>query len=104
MVCDCEYPAFLSVKTRRAKKEHKCCECLGTIPFCAQYEVATGKWDGEFVEFKTCLQCVALRKEVFEKSCYVLGGISEEISQFDEENYTKPIKLFIERRKLNGNR
>jgi hypothetical protein len=50
-----EAPSCFQSATRRARKAHTCGECDETIPPGAQYEVASGVWDGQASTFKTCL-------------------------------------------------
>jgi hypothetical protein len=55
--------AFLRL-TRRARKEHRCCECLGTIRKGESYTFCSGIWDNEPASFKTCPDCIQLRFQV----------------------------------------
>ena len=52
--CDESYP--------KARKEHICCECREVIGKGRKYQLITGKWEGEFGTFKTCMACAAIRK------------------------------------------
>lgn len=63
-MCHCvlsDPPSCFSKKTRRAKKEHWCCECRRLIKPGEHYEYASGVWDGNPDSFKTCERCVRLR-------------------------------------------
>jgi len=62
----CECPLMYSEVIRRARKPHKCCECGTAIAEGEQYQVASGKWDGRFDTFCTCLACVAIRSKAIE--------------------------------------
>ena len=53
-LCDESYP--------KARKEHICCECREVIKKGQKYQLFTGKWEGEFSAFKTCIACAAIRK------------------------------------------
>jgi hypothetical protein len=57
--CSCDYdaPAFYNKAIRRARKEHKCCECGGRILPGDQYEHVAGVWEGNFDTFMTCERC-----------------------------------------------
>jgi len=44
-----------------ARKSHECCECGDTIRPGDRYEVASGRWDGEWSRFSTCLGCMRVR-------------------------------------------
>lgn len=59
----CELPHFFSLEKRKAKKEHTCCECLGTIYVGEKYIKIWGVWDDP-LSFKICLDCDELRSEV----------------------------------------
>ena len=45
-----------------ARKDHRCCECLGEIKKGDKYEVSSGIADGEWFRYKTCLPCSRIRK------------------------------------------
>lgn len=60
---DCEMPQAFQQKMRKAKKEHKCCECHKIIAVGETYEYSSGVWDGRPASFKTCTECVAIRSE-----------------------------------------
>ena len=89
MECSCEiyagidegYPDFTSTKMFTAKKDHKCTECKGVIKKGAQYEKTVGKWDGNFDTFKTCLDCLSLRREFF-RGGYYYGWIWEDFETY----------------------
>ncbi len=63
----CEFPDFSSAYTRKARKEHRCCECRGTIFKGETYHIFAGAWSGDFAEYKTCMDCEELRKELIVK-------------------------------------
>jgi hypothetical protein len=46
----------------RARKPQKCCECGERINPGDRYEIVSGKWDGEWASFKTCLPCKEIRE------------------------------------------
>lgn len=56
-------PSFCNVVYRKAKKEHRCCECSGLIHVGEKHEYASGVWDGDFRAFRTCSSCETLRSE-----------------------------------------
>lgn len=59
-----EYPqAFQSTK-RKARKEHRCCECLGTIRKGETYTYVSGIWDSRPSDYKTCPDCTLLRFQI----------------------------------------
>ena len=61
--CDDDGPEAFCEVTRKARKEHRCCECRGVIRAGQTYEHASGIWEGEPRSFKTCAACVEARKE-----------------------------------------
>ena len=69
---------FTSVK-RKARKQHKCCECKRQIEAGETYLVEEGKWDGEFETFKTCSDCLSIRETFFGYG-FILGEILETLS------------------------
>lgn len=56
---------FEKIEDRTAKKQHKCCECKRIIEIGEQYENYSGKWNGNFDYFKTCSDCLSVRKSFF---------------------------------------
>lgn len=57
-------PSFCNTIHRVARKQHRCCECLGTIEPADVYERVTGCWDGSMATFKTCLHCETARDDL----------------------------------------
>lgn len=84
MECSCEIdvdiddagPDFSSTKMLKAKIDHECIECRGVIKKGDQYEKTSGKWDGNFDSFRTCVDCLSRRKEFF-RGGYYYGRIWE---------------------------
>ncbi|RQM44552.1 hypothetical protein EHZ19_28295 [Paraburkholderia bannensis] len=63
MSCYCDYdysefPTLYAESTVKARREHRCCECLGVIKTGESYQRRSGKWEGQFRSFKTCQRCV----------------------------------------------
>ena len=93
LICDCstdfgDAPSCSVVKTRRARKEHKCCECHGLILPGSRYEYTSGIWDGDPMDFKTCLTCVAIREQYCPRS-WVYGMLAESIHECLGFDYRK---------------
>lgn len=66
MQCDCsiidyERSDVYEDKIQKARKEHVCCECSGTIKVGDQYEYVKGLWEGTFSIYKTCIPCKSIR-------------------------------------------
>lgn len=72
MSCGCVYVEhdgdlgfYAGAETRKAIKEHKCVECSRTIEPGEKYEYASGCWEAGWKHFKTCSDCLSVRKEFF---------------------------------------
>ncbi len=61
---DDEPPRVWSELTPKARREHTCCECKGTIAKGETYHLFKGCWDGDWATFKTCADCEQIRDEV----------------------------------------
>lgn len=58
-------PGFYTKRNPTAKKEHKCSECKRIIKPFEKYEYASGLWEGKFLIFKTCSDCLSIINEFF---------------------------------------
>lgn len=70
MSCVClpyeDGPQVAVVRMRRAKREHRCCECMGTIGVGERYEHTRGLWDGPpWITYKVCDPCREIRDAFF---------------------------------------
>lgn len=66
MECGCCFddydpPSFYNETFPVARKEHKCCECHGTILPGQEYQKVAGVWAGRFEVYKTCMTCYLIR-------------------------------------------
>jgi len=62
-----EYDGYNDFESRywlKARKDHKCYECCRVIVKGEKYQKFSGKYDGEFFEFKTCAACESLREHI----------------------------------------
>ena len=59
-----EIPSVFSDTVRKARREHKCCECRRAIKIGEQYHLSKGCWEGKWDEYKTCMDCQDLREEI----------------------------------------
>lgn len=50
-------PSAFQAVDRKARKEHKCCECGIKIMPGTVYRYSSGVWDGQGRSFKQCLNC-----------------------------------------------
>ena len=76
-------PDVCGTLTVRARKPQTCCECKCAIEPGDTYEVASGKWDGEWASFKTCAPCAEVRR-VFCCDGWVYGCLWEDAEEFLE--------------------
>lgn len=67
---DCDGPAFFSEYMRKARTIHRCTGCGRVIASKEVYEYVSGLWDGDFCVFKTCKDCLSMRKEFFKTFTY----------------------------------
>lgn len=69
--CGCVYvgdydPADVCVDhMRKARRRHECCECRRVIAPKEWYEDSFLVWDGRPARYKTCEDCLSLRKAFF---------------------------------------
>ncbi len=56
-------PKCWTQKTPKSSKEHRCCECRGTIAIGETCHLFSGIWDSA-QSYKTCAECEILRDEV----------------------------------------
>jgi hypothetical protein len=59
-----ELPSCYGHEQRKARKDHLCCECCGTISKGEVYHFHHGVWDGRAASYKVCVDCEALKEEV----------------------------------------
>lgn len=74
---DYEGPRFYEMSWRKARKEHRCCECGETILPGTSYEYVAGYWD-DFGTYKTCDRCVQVRELI--KDFEMASGCDEDES------------------------
>ena len=59
-----ELPSVYECDERKARKDHKCCECRGIISKGEIYNYHHGIWDGQAESFKVCSDCESLRGDI----------------------------------------
>lgn len=59
-----EMPSVYACDERKARKDHKCCECRGIISKGEVYFYHHGIWDGQAESFKICSDCEVLKTEI----------------------------------------
>lgn len=62
---DAESPSAYSYTFRKARKDHRCHECRGTIKKGEKYHYHSGIWDGP-CSYKICVDCESLRNDMNE--------------------------------------
>jgi hypothetical protein len=72
----------------RARKPHKCGECLRTIEPGEIYEKTVGIHEGDFDTYITCEQCVSVR-DWLQKVCggWIYSMVEEDIAEHFREGY-----------------
>ncbi len=69
-MCECgEAPSVGRMTWPKARRDHTCCECHGTIAAGEKYRSCWGVWDGEAATYRTCGDCLDL-----EEWCQSDGG------------------------------
>lgn len=59
---DYETAEFYSYEYPKARKQHTCCECRRPIEKGQQYERYASKFDGVMESYKTCTDCMNIRR------------------------------------------
>ena len=69
-----DMPSVWTEEDRKARKEHKCCECGEIIKVGEKYEYFSGCYDGKWWVYKTCEVCSNIRDDL---CCdgYILGEL-----------------------------
>lgn len=67
---------------RKARKEHRCCECGRGIEVGERHEYMRGLYDGSWDTFRTCAHCIAARSWLrVECRGWLYCGVGEELEQ-----------------------
>lgn len=69
-IADYEGPDVCNSKITKARNAHKCTECGQPIDLGTEYEYVTGRWDGDDHTYKTCSDCLSLRRQFFSRGYY----------------------------------
>lgn len=87
-----DMPKCSTVVIRKARKEHKCCECRKVISKGDKYEYLSGVWD-EPQSYKTCISCADMRTLATKESARFnyaeewypeLGNLQEWIREYEQ--------------------
>jgi hypothetical protein len=79
---------FYEGRTVKARKSHKCYECGELIAMGTRYFKESGKWDGEFGSFETCLICAEIRTAFTCDGVICFGELWNEITDYLFPNMT----------------
>jgi len=91
---DCGQPEVCGTLIVKARKPQKCCECHDSISPGERYEIVSGKWEGEWSSFKTCLPCKEIR-EAFCCEGWVYSTLWEDAEGFLEKLSTGCLEKLI---------
>jgi len=96
--CDGDPPEFYDVNIVKGRKPHQCCECLAVILPGEFQQVASGKWEGDFAVFRTCMKCVELRELLVARGleCWAHGYLLEDLA--GDENLGEVDEFKVRRR------
>lgn len=101
MCYDGESPNVYEEWCPTARKRHRCYECGGWIEPGEKYQRVRGLWDGDWLTYKTCAECVSIRNHLFGKNEYIFGDLNQCL--FEEKSSTHPLILrFLENRERRG--
>lgn len=95
--CNCSVdgydpPTVYLVHRYKARRSHTCCECQREIKKRETYEQATGRWDGEWSTYKTCLGCLRIRDHLSPDG-WMHGGLAEAVEECIGFNYVTGIEV-----------
>ncbi len=75
---------FFNKETRKARKEHTCCECLQIIHKREKYLASCGKYDSNFFSDKTCAICDEIKMAFLDPQMNAMepGSLWEEMRDY----------------------
>lgn len=97
----CSMPEVFTSKTGIvARKEHKCCECKGSIHKGEAYYYCQGQWEGDFSRYRQHLNCkeacTMIRDNFFQGECIGFGELFEYYHEYidpaDKNQYAFPAR------------
>jgi hypothetical protein len=81
-------PDVCRSETRRARKEHWCCECGGPIPAGTRYVYTSGVWDGTPDSYKQHAECHELLDWISKRYCdgepWSFGTLRDEVDEYTD--------------------
>ena len=78
-----DYCTTLRESQPTARKQHKCGECRRTIEAGEKYNREVSLYDGDISTYKTCLDCMSIRREFFRGGFYyefIIDALDEHIN------------------------
>lgn len=93
--------AFLE-RTRKARKDHQCCECAAQILAGSEYVYSSGVWDHSPNSYKTCKRCAEVRNMAYRRTDHGEDGpvfgqlaawICEEEEYWNDESRYSGLRL-----------
>lgn len=82
-MCEYDYsdaPEVMNTKIVKARKNHKCFECLKIIEVGNLYEFTSGIWPDGPASFHICIICTKIR-ETLKCPCVPFGGVFEQATE-----------------------
>ena len=77
---DLTMPSAFKHTSRKASKEHVCCECRKEIKRGDEYDFISGIWDGRPESYKICMSCAKIRDDYHDKTGEEAGfGMLKEV-------------------------
>jgi hypothetical protein len=83
-----------SIRTLRARKAHRCCECQGEIAPGQTYENYVLGSDGTISRYKTCAMCVEIRSAFCCDGSWLFETIWDEMTEYVFPALTTAHKCF----------
>lgn len=90
--CDYDPPSVFRASMVRARRQYRCEECAKPISVGERYEYAWGVWDNNPMHFRTCADCVDLRRFVQTNLpcfCWAYGGLQDSIREAIQDAYDR---------------
>jgi len=95
---------FVKITYPIAAKPHRCAECGGDIPVGAKHSYTAGKVEGDFADYRMCMECADLAMawcELINEEGWGLGSLREDLAG---EGVHPPYADFIARAQASRSR
>ena len=100
----CEMPDVFDCKLVKARKQHRCCECLDDILPGQEHYYSSGLWDGEWQNFRQCAECHELVRSIMSDLPYGEGVPFGELAEFMDPQDSPQDAAWIQRHRRNYHR